>query len=648
MNQYIDDIHSPEDLRKLPESSLPQVCREIREFLLQSVSRSGGHLASNLGTVELTVAMHYVYESPKDKICWDVGHQTYVHKILTGRKEALASVRKTGGISGFPKISESPHDHYNTGHAGTSISQAFGEAVARDILHPPEQGKGSAYSVLAVIGDASIVAGMAFEAMNHAGFLRTPFLVVLNDNEMSISNNVGAISYRLNSLITNRMVRKWRRALFRFLHWLPVIGTVMERLFLRFSSSMKSMLTDHQFFEELGFRYLGPMDGHDVLQLVKIFRRLKSLDEPTLLHVVTRKGKGYDPAEKDPIRYHGVTPFVPADGISSIPAARWGFSKFVGTTLTRLAEDNTRLTVITPAMIEGSGLIEFARKFPARLFDAGIAEQHATTFAGALAKAGTDPFLCIYSTFLQRGYDQLIHDICLMNLPVRLVIDRAGCVGGDGETHQGLYDIAYMAALPNIKLLSAATAQDLVEMLIFMNEYNESAISVRFPRTDAVADFLPERLKEAKPDPSYNPFVPKVIRDGKDIAILCEGIMTQRGVEVAEKLSQLRISTRVIDLRCIHPLPVQELSALFAGHKAVFTIENHTRRGGVGDLLAAQMKTQLESVTYESFAFNDVPVDHGSIPDIEKEHGLDAASIYSSILALLKKNNLLDQIARSA
>lgn len=647
MSKRVQSINDPSDLKKIPESELPSLCADIREYLLQSVSRSGGHLASNLGTVELTVALHYVFDSPKDKICWDVGHQTYVHKMLTGRREQLSQVRKSNGISGFPKSDESAHDHYNTGHAGTSISQAFGEAIARDLLNFANDSE-RAYSAIAVVGDASIVTGMAFEAMNHAGYLKTPFLVVLNDNEMSISENVGAISYRLNSLITNRMIKKGKRAFVRFLHSIPLVGLVMERLFMRFSSSMKSMMTDNQFFQELGFRYLGPMDGHDVLQLVKIFHRLKNIDEPTLLHVVTRKGKGYSFAEIDPIGYHGVTPFSPDKGIIPKPANRWGLSKFVGKTLVRLAQKNEKIVAITPAMIEGSGLVEFGKKFPKRLFDAGIAEQHATTMSGALAKAGMVPYLCIYSTFLQRGYDQLVHDICLMNLPVRLVIDRAGCVGGDGETHQGLYDIAFISALPNITLLSASGAQELVDMLIFMESFSKTVIGVRFARTDAPYDFLEKRLEKPQNRKNYNPLLPEIIAKGKDIAIITEGFMIKQGLEIREKMMQIGVSVRVINLRCVHPIPKDPLAKMIQDVSAIFTIENHTKTGGIGEKIIAGLYKELNGRTIEVFAYPDKPINHGSIGEVEKMHGLDTDSLYESILSILKKTGLLKYIARSA
>lgn len=635
---YLENILSPADLKRIPISELSRVCEEIRRFLIHSVSRSGGHLASNLGSVELTVALHYAYNSPHDKFCWDVGHQCYPHKILTGRKEQLSTVRTWGGISGFPKREESEHDLYNTGHAGTAISQALGEAIARE--NKKARGESADYAVLAIIGDASIVSGMAFEAMNHAGYMKTPMLVILNDNEMSISRNVGALSYRFNSLINSRMYRKGRRRFFKFLKWIPLIGPIAERLVLRFNTSMKGLVTDHQFFGELGFRYLGPIDGHDVEKLVHIFQKIEQVDEPTLLHIVTKKGKGYELAEKDPIKYHGVSPFQPENGIEGSLSKKWPLSNFVGATLAKLGDTQQKICVITPAMKEGSGLVQFAERHPGRFYDAGIAEQHATTFAGALASAGEIPYLCIYSTFLQRGYDQLIHDITLMNFPVRLIIDRAGCVGGDGDTHQGMYDIAYMNPLPHITIFSPRNAEELVKMLVFSSKEISGAMAIRFPKRDFSFDFFSKIKNFHTYAHGYNPFFPETLKKGKDILIITEGPLAENALLAAEILRSRKISSQVVDIKCIKPLNQKKLAMAMKGKKAFFSVENHVTTGGMGQIIRTQMYSVIKDTPFMHFAYPENPVEHGSIKDVERKYGLDGESIALKIADYLKKNRI--------
>ncbi|MCS6985447.1 MAG: 1-deoxy-D-xylulose-5-phosphate synthase [Leptospiraceae bacterium] len=631
---YLEKINSPQDLKMLSPTELPPLCEELRQFLLDTVSRSGGHLASNLGVVELTVALHYVFDSPKDRLCWDVGHQTYVHKILTGRKDRLHTVRTLGGISGFPKISESEHDLYETGHAGTAVSQAFAEAVARDLKLKNGEIKEN-YAVVAIVGDASIVTGMAFEAMNHAGYLKTPFLIVLNDNEMSISPNVGAISYSLSRLITHKMYNRVSRRWFLWLSRLAGMGKILNRFLHRLGASMKGLVTDHQFFEELGFRYLGPIDGHDVVRLVNIFEKLRYVEEPTVLHVVTRKGKGYEKAEQDPVKYHGVSPFEPEKGLA--PTEKVSLSKIVGRTLTLLGKQDPTILAITPAMKEGSGLNEFAENFPERFFDTGIAEQHATTFAGALAKAKLKPFLCIYSTFLQRGYDQLIHDICLMNLPVRLVIDRAGCVGGDGETHQGLYDIAYMSAIPHITLLSVSDGEDLACALNFMASFEEGPISVRFPRKDIAASVLQQIQENSFFTKPWDPYLPEVLVEGEHGLLFVEGAIKDNALRAAEILRQEGFSLQVVLIRCLRPLNIESLLKLSQDKPYIFTLENHVQSGGMGEKIALLILKHYPEKKVRIFAYPEKPIEHGSIPAIEKKYGLDPQSLASIIGAELKK-----------
>lgn len=563
---------------------------------------------------------------------WDVGHQCYAHKILTGRKHLMDTIRKTGGLSGFPKRSESKHDLYNTGHAGTAISQAMGEAVAARLQAKPGE---KIPTAVAIVGDASIVTGMAFEAMNHVGYERTPMLVVLNDNEMSISKNVGAISYHLTKLINTRLYRKSKRGFVNLMAKIPLIGKVINRLAKRFRMSMKSLATDHQFFGELGFRYLGPIDGHDVVRTVHVLQSLPPIEEPILLHVVTKKGYGYPLAEKDPILYHGVSVFDPNAGIEKKPATKWGLSKFVGKTLAQLAAAERKLVVITPAMKEGSGLGPFAEAFPERFFDAGIAEQHATTFAGALASAGLKPYLCIYSTFLQRGYDQLVQDIALMNLPVRLIIDRAGCVGQDGETHQGFYDIAFMAALPHMRILSARDAGELVRMLAYLTHDSKGPIAVRFPKKEFAPFDLKAAIKAARAK-NYNPFNAEKLAAGSQVLILSEGVFAEKALAAREILANAKISAEVVDVRSVHPLPMAQILRSLKGKKLLATLENHGATGGLADLVSKQLREHGVQIRHEAFAFPDEVVPHGTIADIEKACGLTPEAIAARIRRSLK------------
>lgn len=625
-----ETIDSPEKLRALELKELPAFCAYLRQFILQSVAESGGHLSSNLGSIELTVALHYVFQSPFDKILWDVGHQCYAHKILTGRKKELSTIRKTGGLSGFPKRSESKHDFYNTGHAGTAISQAMGEAIAARLT---AKAGGKLPTMIPVVGDASIVTGMAFEAMNHAGFARTPMLAILNDNEMSISKNVGALSYHLTQLINTRFYKRSKRGFIALMSKIPILGRAINRLAKRFRMSMKSLAIDHQFFGELGFRYLGPIDGHDVIRMVNVISTLPPIEEPILLHIVTKKGYGYPLAESDPIGYHGVGVFDTKKGIEKKSGAPWGMSKFVGETLTHLGAHDEKIVVITPAMKEGSGLNPFAAKFPSRFFDTGIAEQHATTFAGALANGGLKPFLCIYSTFLQRGYDQLVQDIALMNLPVRLVIDRAGCVGQDGETHQGFYDIAFMAALPHIRILSARDAGELTQMLRFMAHFGDGPIAVRFPKKEFAAFDIAAHLKSAARK-RYNPFAAEILARGRQVLILTEGVFAAKGLEVRELLARKKIDAEVVDVRCLKPMPEAQIVRSLKGKKLVVTLENHGLVGGLADMTRGLLAKHHLPVRHLGFGYPDEVVHHGTIADIEEQYGLTPREITRKIQAL--------------
>ena len=626
----LDLVDNPRDLKRLGIHQLPELCEDIRAFMLQTLSEVGGHLSSNLGTIELTVALHYVFESPRDKLIWDVGHQTYTHKILTDRKNLLHTVRKAGGLSGFPKSEESPHDLYNAGHAGNSVSLALGEAVSRDIQGVSQRES----SVISIIGDASIATGMAFEALNHAGHLRTPFLVILNDNEMSISKSVGGLSYVLTSLINTRLYRGWSRRCYKIVRWIP-FGIIFERLWMRFGSSMKSIITDHQFFEELGFRYLGPLDGHDVIKLVSMLEKLKNLEVPTILHVVTKKGKGYKHAEENPTLYHGVSPFDQSTGELKLDKKERSLSELAGETLVGLSKKDKKICVITPAMTEGSGLTAFSREFPERFFDTGISEQHATTFCAALARSGLKPYLAIYSTFLQRSYDQLIHDIGLMNLPVRLVIDRAGVVGGDGETHQGLFDISYMYPVPGLEILSPSDPDDLIAMLVYANQHNKGPLAIRFPRRQISEDvFNAARNRKFTAEEKISA---RVIKKGSDIVIFAEGFMKQNALEAAALLKTSGVSAEVVSLRSIKPLDTRTLAKSLKGKRYAFSLEDHYLLGGAGSIIESALKNELANTVFHRFGYPDKFIEHGGIPDIQKKYGLDAQSISLSILKIVKE-----------
>ncbi len=625
-HSLLNGIRLPADLRKLPIEELPKLCSEIRNYIIDTLSGIGGHFASNLGVVELTVALHYVFETPQDRLIWDVGHQTYPHKILTGRKEKLSTVRKFKGLSGFPKREESVYDLYNTGHAGTSISQALGEAVARDLT-------GKNYNVVAIIGDASIATGMALEAMNHAGHLKKDLLVILNDNYMSISKNVGSISNYLNNIISSHFYRNWKRIFYTFLKWLPIFGPAMESFFKRVEKGFKDVFTPGGLFEDLGFSYIGPEDGHDVIRLVKMLRKLQNMKGPVLFHTITQKGKGYSPAEKDPIKYHGVTPFRIEDGaMESGDSSKISFSKIVGKVLSDLTEKNPRIAAITPAMIEGSGLGEYISKFPDHVYDVGIAEQHSIAFAGAMTNGDVIPYMCIYSTFLTRGMDQLVEDVSLMNLPVRFVIDRAGCVGPDGETHQGLFDLNYLLSLPNMDVFVPSSGQDLVDSLRYMETYDKSPIAIRFPKASvdlAGLDFSSN--KDLKPGTF------RVLKKGTDIALLSIGSMLEEAEKAASYLEEAGYSVTLIDLVWLRPLGKETLDEELSHVRHFAILDESYVDGGASGYLLNRISPEYLGRFLKTFAFPPETIHHGERKEIFAEYGLDAKSIAKSLSEIVKK-----------
>jgi 1-deoxy-D-xylulose-5-phosphate synthase len=624
---YLDKINFPQDLRNLKEADLPAVCHDLREYIIDTLSDVGGHFASNLGVVELTVALHYVFQTPKDKIIWDVGHQTYPHKILTGRKKELPTVRKWLGLSGFPKREESEYDLYNTGHAGTSISQALGEACARDLM-------GESYKVAAVIGDASIATGMALEAMNHGGHIKPNMLVILNDNYMSISKNVGSISNYLNRIISSQVYNKGKTAIYSFLKWIPLIGPALQALAHNMETSFKHfMMRPGGLFEDLGFTYFGPIDGHDVNRVVQMLQNLSKIQGPILLHVLTQKGKGYKPAEADPIKYHGVTPFNKESGkMASADANKIGLSKIVGKTLMDLTNKDKRIAVITPAMIEGSGLRDFQEAYPNHTFDVGIAEQHSVAFAGAMTNGGAIPFMCIYSTFLTRAMDQLVEDVSLMNLPVRFVIDRAGIVGPDGETHQGLSDLGYLAGLPNMDIIVPSSAQDIIDSLHFMKDYSEHPIAIRFPKDNGDL----RELKFEKPN-QITKAKARVVTEGEDLLILSVGFMLPIARQVSEILKTNGISVSVIDLFWLRPYDKDLVHTYIAKTKRFVILDESYLHAGASGYLLNEIPGSLIGKFLKTFALPLEPIHHGERNQILEHYRLTATQIAEDLLSVLQK-----------
>jgi 1-deoxy-D-xylulose-5-phosphate synthase len=606
----LSKIDSPVDLRALPPESLPEVCRELRDYLINTVATRGGHFAAGLGTVELTVALHYVFDTPDDRLVWDVGHQAYPHKVLTGRRDRLASVKQKDGLAPFPTRSESPYDTFGVGHSSTSISAALGMAVAAAQA-------GLERKVVAIIGDGAMTAGMAFEALNNAGSLRTDLLVVLNDNDMSISENVGALSNYFARILSSRKYAALRETGKKVLAKMPVAWEFARRS----EEYFKGMILPGGLFEALGFNYIGPIDGHDVTALVRTLRNQRQLKGPQFLHVVTRKGKGYAPAEADPIKWHGPGAFDPASGtIFKEKSAGPSFSQIFGEWLCDMAERDPKIIGITPAMREGSGLVEFSRRFPERYFDVAIAEQHAVTFAAGLACEGFRPVVAIYSTFLQRGYDQLIHDVALQNLPVVFALDRGGLVGGDGATHQGAYDISYLRCIPNMVLMAPSDENECRQML-YTAATLQGPSAVRYPRGVGNGT-IPAK------DMSALPLGRAVLRrEGRSgLALLVFGTLLHSLQTIAE-----RLDATVVDMRFIKPLDVDVVVQLARRHQAIITIEENALQGGAGAAVAEALAAAGIVLPLHLIGIPDRFIEHGSREDCLALAGLDAAGLARQI-----------------
>ncbi len=610
MDKLLDKIKSPDDLKQLNTDELIMLCHEIREFLIDSVSKTGGHLASNLGVVELTVALHTVFNVPEDKIIFDVGHQSYVHKILTGRKDEFKNLRQFGGISGFPKRSESDCDSFNTGHSSTSISAALGMARGRDL-------NGDNYNIISVFGDGALTGGMMYEAMNDAGHSRTPLILVLNDNAMSISKNVGAISTHLRKLRLSPVYFRSKHAVESFLNKIPLIGKAIVRLIKKVKRSFRRLIIPTTLFDDLGFTYMGPVDGHDIKSLIQCFEYVKGEKKPVFIHVQTKKGKGYEHAENNPQKFHGISPFDKKTGETKETAET--YSARFGTTLLKLAEENSKIVAITGAMPNGTGLNEFHKKFKKRFFDVGIAEQHGVTLSAGLAASGYIPVIPLYSSFLQRAYDQTLHDVCLQNLHVVFPIDRAGIVGSDGETHQGIYDISYLSHMPNMTILSPATLDQLEVMLDFAVNKYDAPIAIRYPKGGAEAKNVPSEFEFGKA---------QLLQSGNDITIIASGRMVKRAQEVASLAGK---SVEIIALPTIKPLDKAAVIASAMKTKNVITIEDNVKIGGIGSMIATLLKEKQLDCKFKIFAFPDEPVTHGSIDELDRLYGLDTLSIVSKI-----------------
>ena len=609
-NPLLNTIESPADLRKLSPAKLPALAQELREFLIQSVSTRGGHFAAGLGTVELTIALHYVFDTPRDRIVWDVGHQAYPHKVLTGRREQLHTIKQPGGLAPFPTRSESEYDTFGVGHSSTSISAALGMAVGAERL-------GDDRRVVAVIGDGAMTAGMAFEALNHAGSLPTNLLVILNDNDMSISENVGALSSQLARALSGRMYAHLREGGKKVLRQMPTVWELARRS----EEHLKGMVLPGTLFEELGFNYIGPVDGHDVKALVTTLKNLRQLHGPQFLHVVTRKGKGYAPAEADPIKWHGPGPFDPASGtIFKEKASGPTYSQIFGQWLCDMAARDPTIIGVTPAMREGSGLVEFSKRFPDRYFDVAIAEQHAVTFAAGLAVEGLKPIVAIYSTFLQRAYDQLIHDVALQNLPVVFALDRAGLVGSDGATHQGAYDISFLRCIPNMTVMAPADENECRQMLYTATTLPGPS-AVRYPRGTGPGVALVEEMTALPVGKA------QTRREGRSgLAILVFGTLLEPAMKIAE-----RLDATLVNMRWIKPLDEDLVIAVASRHRAIITIEENATIGGAGSAVGELLASEGLLIPFLQLGIPDRFIEHGSRDSCLVAAGLDTAGLTSSI-----------------
>jgi len=616
---YLEHIKSPKDVKKLSLQELKKLTEEIRQTIIWQVAKSGGHLSSNLGVIELTIALHYVFNSPVDKILWDVGHQSYSHKLLTGRFDVFSSLRKHRGISGFPRCDESEHDAFGTGHSSTSISAALGIIEGRDKCKKD-------FKVIAVIGDGAMTAGLAFEGLNNAGDLKKDIIVILNDNEMSISKNVGALSAYFNRILTGEFYQKFKNDTKAFIKNIPKLGGKAAKIAQRTEEMIKGLFLPGIIFEELGFNYIGPIDGHNIELLIETLERIKKTSSPTLIHVITKKGKGYEFAEEQPSLFHGIGPFECETG-EPIKGSGLTYSEAFGVALTELAENDDKVVAITAAMKEGTGLELFARKYPDRFYDVGIAEPHAVTFAAGLATQGIKPVVAIYSTFLQRAYDQILHDVCLQNLHVVFALDRAGIVGEDGPTHNGAFDVSYLRHIPNIIIMEPKDGIELKMMLKYALRYN-GPVAIRYPRGKMPSGIMnvsriPEELSLFRCGEA------EILREGKDLALIALGETVYRALSVAERLKKEGIDTMVINARFAKPLDRDLISTVATMVPRIITIEENALQGGFGSAVLEILNAiEMNNVKIKRIGVPDGFIEHGQQSELRKKYGLDEEGIY--------------------
>lgn len=612
----LEKIQKENDIKKLNPEELDLLAQEIREFLIEKISVTGGHLASNLGVVELTMALHLAFELPEDKIIWDVGHQSYTHKILTGRRDGFDKLRKYGGMSGFPKRKESDCDAFDTGHSSTSISAGLGYAAARDIQHQK-------YNIVSVIGDGSMTGGMAYEALNNAARLKSNFIIVLNDNNMSISENVGGMSRYLNGLRTADAYTGLKQGVEETLKRIPVKGEKIVYQIKKTKSGIKQLIVPGMLFEDMGLTYLGPVDGHDIKKLYKIFCEAKRLNRAVLVHVLTKKGKGYRPAEENPARFHGPGPFEIETGELKNPPVKDSYTDIFSKVICDIGKKDEKVVTITAAMAHGTGLVHFAKRFPERFYDVGIAEEHAVTFAAGLAAGGMKPVLALYSSFLQRAYDQTVHDVCLQNLPVKLMIDRAGLVGSDGETHQGMFDLSYLSMIPNMTILSPKNRWEMADMVRYAVDF-EYPVAVRYPRGEAY-----EGLRSFREPIEYGKS--EMLYEESEIAILFVGHMAELAVQVRDGLKENGFPCTLVNARFVKPLDEQMLKRLAKSHRLLVTIEENVWTGGYGQQVLCNVARQELPLDVQSFAIPDEYVEHGNVAILRRETGLEKESIIRQV-----------------
>ena len=614
----LENITGAEDVRKLSLKEQKILAKEVRRFIIEKMSDNGGHLASNLGVVELTIALFHTLNLPKDKIVWDVGHQCYTHKILSGRRDDFALLRKFKGISGFPKREESPYDSFNTGHSSTSISAALGIAEGRDIL-------GEDYTVLAVIGDGALTGGMAYEALNNASKMKKNFIIILNDNEMSIAKNVGGMSTYLNGIRSHKGYTRFKENLASGLGKIPLVGNHLVERLKNTKNSIKQLLVPGMLFENMGLTYLGPVDGHNLHALEQVIHEAKRIDHAVLVHVVTKKGKGYVPAEQNPSAFHGVGPFHIATGKSKKESSEKSYTDIFAESLIKEGKENKKIVAITAAMPDGTGLDKFEKLFPKRFFDVGIAEAHAVTSAAGLASAGLKPVFAVYSSFLQRAYDQLVHDVCLQKLPVVFAIDRAGLVGADGETHQGIFDISYLRSIPDMTVMAPKNAKELAEMLHFALRF-QGPIAIRYPRGTAYQGF------SEKQEPIEYGKAEILIEEPGEIALLALGSMVSTGEHIVEKMAKKGVKLSLVNARFAKPIDTDILDSLSEkGYRKILTLEEGVRSGGYGEAVLSYMEAHHKEIVVENITLPDAYVEHGDISTLRKMLKIDSDSIIEGL-----------------